>query len=253
VPIRALVFDLFDTVVDLDLARLPEVELGGRRIPSTAGALHAALPPHPAVGFEAFAHALRAVDREWRERAYGEGRELPTVERFGRLAAALGFEDPELPARLTDIHMGMIEALARTPSHHAALLARLRGRVRVGLCSNFSHSPTALSILESAGLRPHFDALVISHDVGLRKPRPEIFEAVLAGLGTRPEETVHVGDNLDADVGGAAAMGLRTVWITRRVADPEATLVRHGGARPDWVVRDLGEVEALLRAETDAG
>jgi FMN phosphatase YigB (HAD superfamily) len=48
-----------------------------------------------------------------------------------------------------------------------------------------------------------------------------------------------VGDNLAADVAGAAALGIRTVWITRRVADPAAALAKHTGARPDHQIADL--------------
>jgi FMN phosphatase YigB (HAD superfamily) len=87
---------------------------------------------------------------------------------------------------------------------------------------------------------------VISADHGLRKPRREIFESTLAALGVAPEEAVHVGDNLKADVSGAAALGIRTVWITRRVGDPATALARHTGMRPDHVIADLAELESVL-------
>ena len=90
------------------------------------------------------------------------------------------------------------------------------------------------------------DALVISDAVGIRKPRSEIFEAVLAELGVAPEETLHVGDSLRADVAGARALGIHTVWITRRVPDLERALGEHEGPPPDHVIADLAEIEALL-------
>ena len=77
-------------------------------------------------------------------------------------------------------------------------------------------------------------------------PRPEIFESLLAMLGVAPAEAVHVGDNLDADVAGATAVGMRTVWITRCVPDPDAALARYTGPRPTWVVRDLAEIASLV-------
>ena len=130
--------------------------------------------------------------------------------------------------------------------HHREVLGTLgRGRA-LGVCSNFSHTPTARRVLDGAGLRASFDAVVISEEVGIRKPRAEIFDAGLAALGTAAEETVHVGDNLVSDVDGASARGLRTVWVTRRIADPQAALRAHPGARPTWVVGDLGELPALL-------
>jgi len=250
-PVRAVVFDLFDTLVDLPMDRLPRVEIGGRSVPSTAGALHAALARSAPVSFERFAGALREVDRGWRDTAAREGLELPTLERFTRLLERLEISAPGLPELLTEIHMSMIAGLARTPPHHAGVLDRLRGRARLGLCSNFSHAPTARAILEGASLDARLDAVAISHEVGLRKPRREIFEAALAGLDASPAEAIHVGDNLDADVAGAAALGIRTVWVTRCVPDPDAALVRHRGPKPDWIVQDLAEIPALLESSRE--
>lgn len=245
-PIRAVVFDLFDTLVDLPMDALPRVSIGGKRVPSTAGALHAALAARAPVDFETFARALAEVDRDWREAFWAEGRELPTEERFTRVVEALALRDAALPSLLTEVHMGMIAGLARTPAHHAALLGTLRARARLGVCSNFSHAPTARAVLAAAGLHDHFEAVVISHDVGLRKPRREIFEATLAALGASPDETLHVGDNLAADVAGAAALGIRTAWVTRCVPDPPAARARTPGARPDWIIEDLATLEAIL-------
>ena len=243
-PLRAVLFDLFDTLVDLPPQRLPPAEVGALAARSSAGALHAAIAERAPVEFERFAAALRAVDRDWRDTA--DGRELPSVERFRRVCTRLDVPDSDLPERLTALHMGMIEGLAETPPHHAGVLDALRAHARIGLCSNFSHAPTALAILEKAGLRGRLDAIAISHEVGLRKPRREIFEAALAQLGVAAGDAVHVGDSLHADVGGAAACGLRTVWVTRQVADPDAALARHRGSRPDWIVRDLAEIPPLL-------
>jgi len=93
-----------------------------------------------------------------------------------------------------------------------------------------------------------FDAVLVSDAFGLRKPRREIFEAVLEQLGVPPGETLHVGDSLRADVGGARAAGLRTAWITRRIADPEKALREHQGPLPDHALADLAELPALLES-----
>jgi putative hydrolase of the HAD superfamily len=225
---------------------LPRVEIEGRQLMSTLGALHDALRARTPVAFEDFARVMTAVDREWRATHWERDRELTTPERFARVVRALGLDDPELPAILTGVHMGLLESIAVAPPHHAALLARLRQRFRIGLCSNWTWTPSAFAILEATQLRSALDAVVISADHGMRKPRREIFDATLAALGVAPEEAVHVGDNLKADVGGAAALGIRTVWITRRVGDPAAALAKHTGARPDHVIADLTELESLL-------
>jgi FMN phosphatase YigB (HAD superfamily) len=55
------------------------------------------------------------------------------------------------------------------------------------------------------------DAIVLSSEVGKRKPHPAIFERALSELDVRSDEALFVGDRLDADVFGAARVGMRTV------------------------------------------
>lgn len=248
--IRAVVFDLFDTLVDLRFEDLPCHEVEGRVVPASLPALHAALAMRVGVDFEVLRATLQQVDLELGKARYDEGREVPTLERFGTLLARLGLEDPELAAILTAVHMRVLRDVVSVPSHHVEVLASLRGRVALGLCSNFTHSETALAILEEAGLHAHLDAIAISDTVGWRKPRGEIFAAVLRELGVAREEVLHVGDSLSADVGGASAAGMRTAWLTRRVSDPEQALARHEGPPPHHSIRDLTEIPRLL-AEGD--
>jgi HAD superfamily hydrolase (TIGR01509 family) len=244
--IRAVVFDLFDTLVDLSMRDLPRIEIEGRSVPSTAGALHEVVAAHSDIDLERFIAVLTEVDRAYRETRHARGLELPTLERFEAVVDRLGIDAPDLPEILTETHMGMIRGQVSIPENHAQILEDLARRVRLGLCSNFSHSAMALSLLDDCGFRTHLDALAISDAIGIRKPRPEIFEAVLAELDVAPAEALHVGDSLSADIGGAAPLGIRTAWITRRVADREAALRAHEGPSPDCVIADLSEVEGLL-------
>jgi hypothetical protein len=69
--------------------------------------------------------------------------------------------------------------------------------------------------LEQSGLAGHFDAVVVSADVGVGKPDPAVFQRALSMLGARADEAVMIGDNLVRDVDGALAAGLRAVWINR--------------------------------------
>lgn len=241
-------FDLFDTLVDLPMDALPRRVVAGRLVPTTAGAVHAALARHARVSFEDFTATLGELDQRLGAEHWRQGIELPTPTRFARLLDALGVADPNgaIAGELTGAHMGMLASLARTPAHHLGVLDALRARVRLGLCSNWSWTPAALAILESSGLRERLDGVAISHDVGVRKPRPEIFAAALAALGVPAAEALHVGDDLAADVAGAAALGIRTVWITRRVRDTAAARARVPEARPDWVIADLAELAAIL-------
>jgi len=245
--IRAVLFDLFDTLVDLSMNGLPTVEVRGRTFPSTLGALHERVRAHREMPFDEFADAMLKVDRALAAEHMSRGRELPTLVRFQALAQHLDLGDAALPRELTETHMGLLRGQVTAVDHHPEVLAQLDG-LALGVCSNFSHSETALRVLEDAGLRWHFDAIVVSDLTGWRKPRPEIFEAALAAVGVGPDEALHVGDSLSADVAGAAAAGLKTAWITRRIADPAEALAEHDGPSPDHLIADLGELPKLLLA-----
>jgi HAD superfamily hydrolase (TIGR01509 family) len=244
--IRAVIFDLFDTLVDLLQENLPLEEHHGAVLPASVRALHAVASRRGPVPFDAFTRAMLDGSRDFAETHFARGREVPTLLRFQDLTRRLALDDVGLPGVLTEVHMGILRAQVRSLPHHVEVLAAVRRRARLGLCSNFSHSETALGVLDQAGLRPHLDAVVISDAFGLRKPRPEIFEEALARLSVAAEEAVHVGDNLRVDVVGAAALGIRTIWLTRRIPDPEAALHEHEGARPDLVLADLAELPDAL-------
>lgn len=246
-PIRAVVFDLFDTLVDLSMSGLPMVTVGERRFPSTVGALHELISEHVKISLEELGDAIWDVDKELRAPRAAAGKELATLERMQALADRLGIRDAKLPSRLTGTHMRLLRGQVSSLDHHPSVIEALKERgLSVGVCSNFSHSQTALRVLEDAELRWQFDAIMISDAVTWRKPRPEIFYATLASLGVEPEETLHVGDSLKADIAGAQPLGMRTAWLTRQIEDTEAALADYEGPAPDHVIADLAELVGIF-------
>ena len=86
-------------------------------------------------------------------------------------------------------------------------------------------------------------AVIISEQVGISKPNPKLYSLALRKLGLEAEQVMYVGDSLEHDIAPPGSLGIRTVW-SRRAAkdgqDPEAI-------RPDHVINDFGELEAILR------
>ena len=70
-------------------------------------------------------------------------------------------------------------------------------------------------LLAALGLAGHFEAVVVSAEVGVEKPHPRIFEAALERLALAADEVVHVGDHAVEDVEGARAVGLRALRLAR--------------------------------------
>lgn len=127
-----------------------------------------------------------------------------------------------------------------------SMLADLHDRYRVGLLTN-GPVRAQRSKLETLGWTDAFDAVVVSGELEAGKPDPEPFEELCSALQTDPEETAYVGDDVEADVGGAKAAGLAVVQVCHEGGpdrDPRAD------AHVDWdemVERLPGILETLRR------
>ena len=89
------------------------------------------------------------------------------------------------------------------------------GCCRLGVISNGS-SARQRQKLASVGILDRFAVVVISEDIGVAKPDPEIFQAACRSMGASPSACVHVGDRLEVDALGARDAGLTGVWLDRR-------------------------------------
>jgi HAD superfamily hydrolase (TIGR01662 family) len=112
-----------------------------------------------------------------------------------------------------------------------ALLEALRGRgLKLALVSNTASPQWLLQpILERQGIAERVDAIVLSSEVGKRKPHPAIFERALTELEVDSKEALFVGDRLEADVLGASRVGMKTVqavWFRADEGPP--------GVEPDY-------------------
>jgi epoxide hydrolase-like predicted phosphatase len=93
-----------------------------------------------------------------------------------------------------------------------SLIRGLRGRrLLVGLLSN--NAPSLAAELDALGLADLFDARVISAEIGVMKPDPAAYHAILARLGVLPGAALFVDDS-PANVTGAAAVGMAAVRFT---------------------------------------
>lgn len=97
------------------------------------------------------------------------------------------------------------------------ILEYLKEGYRLGLLSNFTHAPAATTLIETLEISPFFETCVISGAVGYRKPHPVVFDHLVSGLNVKRERILFIGDDVEADINGAAASGLQPLWITYAV------------------------------------
>lgn len=102
-------------------------------------------------------------------------------------------------------------------------------------CTGAMHLPR----LRDFGIAPYVDAVVCSGDTGFIKPHQSTFELVLERLGVSAHESTMVGDLAIADMRGAKAVGMRTVWkLNGRYDLPPC-------ADADYTIHNLTELLSL--------
>src|SRR5689334_22602798 len=175
---RAIFFDLFDTLVSFERHRLPVVEIDGKSVRSTVATLHAVLCAHvPHVTLDGCYAALQASWQEAERLRAIDHREVSARERFADFFKRLALDPRDVPdgldVALIDAHRAELAKAAAFPAHHRPLLERLARGHQLAVVSNFDYSPTALAILEAGGVRELFSAIVVSDEVGWRKPRAD--------------------------------------------------------------------------------
>jgi len=115
---------------------------------------------------------------------------------------------------------------------------RQRGR-RLGIVTN-GEAAFQRAHIAALGLEPLLDAVLVSEEEGLRKPDPQLFHRAAARLGVEPEACLFVGDNPTADVLGAAAAGMKTLWFRCSQAWPS-----EAPSNPGPTIEHLTEVLAF--------
>ena len=93
-----------------------------------------------------------------------------------------------------------------------SLLDRLSSQYRLALITN-GPSWTQRAKIEQLQLSRWFEYMVVSGEFGAEKPDPQIFVHVLHHLEIDRSDAVMIGDNPDADIRGAHAVGMRAIWI----------------------------------------
>lgn len=115
--------------------------------------------------------------------------------------------------------------------------------VKLGIVTNASQPMKMRDAeLEAHGLISYFpDCRLSAADVGYLKPDARIFNCALKRLGTTPDETIFIGDNPDADIAGALAVGMKAVL---RVTDRAAANSAFASHQPR--LRSLEQLPAVL-------
>jgi HAD superfamily hydrolase (TIGR01662 family) len=234
--VKAVLFDMFDTLMIIEKN-------------------HAFYSPALRAAYDFLAANGVSVGFEGFERAYTLARDALYVEADSRL------EEPHFNMRIADalkrlgyecgvsdwLVVGATNAFCEAFMKYVSIdenaermLRELHGKYKLGIVSNFAIPECVTKLLQRQGLVDFFDVVVVSGAVNKRKPSVEIFTKALEQMDVSPEETIFVGDTVDADVQGAKAAGMRTVYVERR---PQRDAQRAG---PTQTIKSLKELPMAI-------
>jgi putative hydrolase of the HAD superfamily len=236
--LRAVLFDLDGTLMDHDAARVAGLEahlaqwLGGAEA-SELARLDEQWRVLEARHYDEYAAGHCSMQEQRRRRVRG------IHEALGRALDSDAAADEWFGAYLG--HYRAAWSAFEDVLLALASLATAYPQAKFGVITNGVGEPQRAK-LEAIGLAERFPLIVASGEVGVAKPDPAIFVLACERLGVEPAEAAHVGDRLDLDAHGAAAAGLRGIWLARPGVSAPAPTAATGIA----TISTLHELPAVL-------
>jgi putative hydrolase of the HAD superfamily len=176
-----------------------------------------------------------------REAKRGESHEINLLAVFESMLARRGVTTDVAPDLALEFRrMSMV--YIRTFRGVKTMLRDLRKVGGVYLLSN-AQSCFTVDELKTCGLYDLFDGIIISSDVGTKKPWGEIFDIAFDRFGITPENSIYVGNDMRDDVLGASSKGIRTLYIETAQSGsyPHLDL-----PKPTFVVKNHAEMKERL-------
>ncbi len=161
------------------------------------------------------------------------------AKEFGRIdykilaAAIIGYRRAKAGAMSLYPHVGM------------ALSDLMKMGIRMVVISDAPKLEVWLRIV-GLGLHHYFEDVITAEDTGHKKPAPEPFKRALEVLGTKPSETIMVGDWAERDIVGAKGLKIRTAWA--KYGNTFDT--KESGA--EFELNDIDELAQIIRRENGA-
>lgn len=165
----------------------------------------------------------------------------------------LGYDanpEDQLLVHAVDAYFSPFIASLRVAPRAFSVLSKIGKCLSVGLISNFSYSKAIREALRKLHLDRFLDVIVISDEVGWRKPHPKIFQIFLDELKLDHDEAIYVGDDLKYDIEGAKAAGMKTVLVsgsgTVREDEIYGQTPQPSSVKPDFTIKSLPELLQIL-------
>ncbi|ELA9892954.1 HAD-IA family hydrolase [Vibrio parahaemolyticus] len=120
------------------------------------------------------------------------------------------------------------------------MLTDLRKHYKLVVITNgpiFSQHPK----LKATQMDEWVDHIIVGGEEPEEKPAASIFQKALNLVDVKPEEALHIGDSLAADIAGANNMGILSVWVNATGASNPTEIT------PNFEIRETVELKEILK------
>lgn len=144
--------------------------------------------------------------------------------------------EDDLIFALADAYIEHLSNFAHLVPYTIDILEYLKPQYRLHIITN-GFEEIQEKKMRSSGIHGYFDKIINSEMAGVKKPDPLIFNLALQSTGIIPQKALMIGDNLEADILGARAVGFHTIHLNVH-QDP---IHDHGK-----IIHDLSEIKLYL-------
>lgn len=123
-------------------------------------------------------------------------------------------------------------------------LKELSLKYKIGLISNTGITPGDVIkiVLEKYDILKFFQVTIFSDEIGYYKPYSLLFQEALTQLGSKPENSIHIGDLLHTDIKGAKDYGMLSIWFNDLDQKRQPNIV------PDFEVSDMRDIIKIIKS-----
>lgn len=158
----------------------------------------------------------------WQQYHLGEiTKEKLRQDRFRNTFLELGVKPELIPIEFEEDYVRISPTKTNLFEGAEKVLTYLQNKYQLHIISN-GFKETTLTKMDLSGLNPYFTNVIISEDVGINKPDKLIFEHAITKADAKVEESIMIGDSLEADIRGAQNFGMKAIFFNPlNITQPE--------------------------------
>ncbi len=134
------------------------------------------------------------------------------IERLLFPLRPFGIHDESFATELNEDFLNRTSSKTKLLPNALEVLEYLYPKYKMYILSN-GFEEVQYKKIKNSGLARFWEGVILSDEIGINKPHPEIFDYALQKSGALREETLMIGDSLDADIKGAKNSNIDQAWL----------------------------------------